>query len=246
MALAGVGTCSNWRVPEPWVTVVKLPLRVEHEAAPLSGSFLFRLQGELAVKRITRLRGAPAMVVAVVAVVMSAVGSAAAAGLITSSQIKNNSLTSLDVRDRSLLAKDFSSGQLPRGTPGPRGPQGPQGTPGPPGPRGAEGPPGRDGGVRLRYVYGVGTMAGPGQLAGHEAVCPQDAPYVLGGGAWSQPQENELTLVNSFPSDGSGDGSPGTRAWFVYMHNNNDDPNSFEGFNTYAVCTNSSDVGVDP
>jgi hypothetical protein len=195
------------------------------------------------MKRITRLRGAPAMVVAIVAVVMSAVGSATAAGLITSRHVKNNSLTSLDVRDRSLRAKDFSSGQLPSGAPGPRGPQG---TPGPPGPRGAEGPPGRDGSLRLRYVSGVGTMAGPGRgLEGHEAVCPQDAPYVLGGGVWSQPDSDELTLVNSFPSDGTGDGSTGTRAWFVYMHHNRDDPNDFAGFNTYAICTNSPDVDVD-
>jgi hypothetical protein len=29
------------------------------------------------------------------------------------------------------------------------------------------------------------------------------------------------------------------------MHNNNDGPNGFAGFNTYTICTDSPDVGVD-
>jgi hypothetical protein len=188
------------------------------------------------------------MAVAIAAVVLSAVGSATAAGLITSRQIKDNSLTSLDVKDRSLLSKDFRSGQLPRGAQGPQGAPGSPGAPGPqgpPGPTGATGAPGRDGSPKLRYVSGPGTLTGPGDLAGHEAACPQDAPYVVGGGVWSQPEGDELTLVNSFPSDGAASGNSGTRGWFVYMQNNTEAGSGFVGFNTYAICTDSLDVAVD-
>jgi len=57
--------------------------------------------------------------------------------------IKPNAVRSSEVRDRSLLAKDFRRGQLPRGATGPRGPAGPQGGAGPQGPAGpATGPAG--------------------------------------------------------------------------------------------------------
>lgn len=49
-------------------------------------------------------------------------------------QLKNAAVTSAKVKDRSLLARDFKSGQLPQGPPGPQGPQGAQGPQGPPGP----------------------------------------------------------------------------------------------------------------
>jgi hypothetical protein len=47
--------------------------------------------------------------------------------LITGKQIARNAITSPKVRDRSLLAKDFKKGQLPKGDTGPTGPQGPAG-----------------------------------------------------------------------------------------------------------------------
>jgi hypothetical protein len=68
-----------------------------------------------------------------------------------------NSVGSLQVKDRSLLAKDFARGQLPRGQRGPSGargatgPAGERGLPGPAGPAGArgdagaQGPPGQRG-----------------------------------------------------------------------------------------------------
>jgi len=51
--------------------------------------------------------------------------------------IKRNSITSIHVKDRSLLAKDFKSGQIPRGPAGPAGPAGAAGPAGPTGPAGA-------------------------------------------------------------------------------------------------------------
>jgi hypothetical protein len=80
--------------------------------------------------------------------------SVAAVGLAKNSvgakQIKPDAVRSDEVRDRSLLAKDFRRGQLPKGDQGPAGQQGPQG---PAGPQGVQGP------------AGVATPVGPGQLA---------------------------------------------------------------------------------
>jgi hypothetical protein len=41
-----------------------------------------------------------------------------------SEQLQNGSVTAAKVKDRSLLARDFKQGQLPRGAQGPQGPEG--------------------------------------------------------------------------------------------------------------------------
>src|SRR5256714_15271731 len=85
---------------------------------------------------LRRLRPSPAMVIACFAllIVLGGTGYAAVQAL------PRNSVTSVQVKDRSLLAKDFKAGQLPRGA---RGPAGPAGAAGPPGPRWAPGAAGR-------------------------------------------------------------------------------------------------------
>jgi hypothetical protein len=55
-------------------------------------------------------------------------------GSLTGSDLKNGSIKSSDVDNASLLATDFKPGELPAG---PTGPQGPQGVQGPQGPAGA-------------------------------------------------------------------------------------------------------------
>jgi hypothetical protein len=55
-------------------------------------------------------------------------------GSLTGSDLKNGSIKSADVDNASLLAADFKPGELPAG---PTGPQGPQGVQGPQGPAGA-------------------------------------------------------------------------------------------------------------
>jgi hypothetical protein len=197
------------------------------------------------MKKLIRLRPTPAMVVAVVAVVLAGVGSATAAQLITSAQIKNNSVTSNDIKDRSLLRKDFKSGQLPRGARGLRGAPGPQGAQGPQGLRGADGAPGRDGIVRLRYVLSPIGVSDGGEQGVEEAVCPADAPNVLGGGVISEALVPGQQSVNSsFPSDGNFTGTPGRRGWFVAVDNNTT-AGSFLEFQAYAICSSSPDVGGD-
>lgn len=78
----------------------------------------------------------PALVLAMIAlfVALSGTGYAAAQHV-----IKRNSITSIHVKDRSLLAKDFKSGQIPRGAVGPAGPAGAAGPAGPAGPTGPAG-----------------------------------------------------------------------------------------------------------
>src|SRR4051794_38134272 len=75
-------------------------------------------------------------------------GSAYAAVQITGKNIKDNTVTSADVKNKSLLAADFKPGQLPNASgagAGQQGPQGPKGDAGAPGARGEQGPAGKDG-----------------------------------------------------------------------------------------------------
>jgi hypothetical protein len=64
----------------------------------------------------------PALVVAMIALFVAFSGTGYAAV-----KIARNSITSIHVKDRSLLAKDFKSGQIPRGPAGAAGPAGPTG-----------------------------------------------------------------------------------------------------------------------
>jgi hypothetical protein len=89
-----------------------------------------------------------AEVVATLALFVALGGSATAALVITGREVKNETLTSVDVRNGSLLARDFKVGQLPAGrtgAPGAPGLPGPQGVPGEIGPAGATGATGATG-----------------------------------------------------------------------------------------------------
>ena len=72
-------------------------------------------------------------------------GTSYAAAKITGANVKDNTLTTKDIRNKSLLAKDFKPGQLPAGPQGAAGPQGQQGPQGPQGPQGQQGPEGPKG-----------------------------------------------------------------------------------------------------
>ena len=79
-----------------------------------------------------RLRPSPSMLVAFAALMVALGGTSFAiaqlpANSVGSKQLKKNAVTAAKVKDRSLVAKDFKSGQLPRGQRGPAGPQGPAG-----------------------------------------------------------------------------------------------------------------------
>lgn len=78
-----------------------------------------------------RFRGSPAMVVALVAVVLSVSGSAVAAKLITGKQIKNGTITKADL-SKALQARLQATAQP--GATGAKGDTGPKGDAGAPGP----------------------------------------------------------------------------------------------------------------
>ena len=70
-----------------------------------------------------------------------------------------NSVTTVQVKDHSLLAVDFKKGQLPKGDRGPRGRTGPTGATGGVGPPGPPGPQGVAGTARAyAWVSSIGTV----------------------------------------------------------------------------------------
>ena len=86
-----------------------------------------------------RFRPSPGTVIACIALVVACTGTATAATLITGKQIQNNSVTTKDVKNKSLRAGDFRPGTLLRGPAGPAGATGPQGPQGAQGATGAAG-----------------------------------------------------------------------------------------------------------
>lgn len=72
-----------------------------------------------------------------------------------------NSVGSLQVKDRSLLARDFARGQLPRGLRGRVGARGPRGLPGAQGPVGPAGPAGPAGAKGEAGPQGPAGPTGP-------------------------------------------------------------------------------------
>ena len=81
------------------------------------------------------------MVVACAALLVALGGTGYAA-----TQLPRNSVTTIQVKDRTLLAKDFKAGQLPAGPAGATGAQGPAG------PQGAQGPAGPAGTANLKWA----------------------------------------------------------------------------------------------
>ena len=81
---------------------------------------------------LKRIRPSPALAVAMIALFVGLTST----GYATVQQLRRNSITTIHVKDRSLLARDFRAGQIPRGPQGPPGPAGPQGPAGPAGPGG--------------------------------------------------------------------------------------------------------------
>ena len=101
-----------------------------------------------------RRRPSPALAVSIAALVLAGTGSATAAALIDGSKLRNNSVSGLKIKDRSLTMRDLSpktraalrAGAASNGV---AGPQGPKGDPGPQGPKGDPG----DGACTLGDVW---------------------------------------------------------------------------------------------
>ncbi|HYI66479.1 MAG TPA: hypothetical protein VEW95_06120 [Candidatus Limnocylindrales bacterium] len=115
-------------------------------------------------------------------------------GAIKSADLASRSVTSAKVRNGSLLAKDFRSGQLPAG---------PRGETGAAGARGAAGPPGVTGFERVQVIHNVV----PGDtFVVISAGCPEGKTLLGGGGAiqdrkfnisYLYPQSNDVFALNA-------------------------------------------------
>lgn len=129
-------------------------------------------------------------------------------------QIKPNAIRSADVRDSSLLAKDFRGGELPAGARGAQGPAGARGLAGPQGPqgpgcpaadpacRGPQGLPGtngqngatnlvvRTGSATANPLFSIAKCVGAERATGGGGAggpILQSAPYISDGHAGDQP-----------------------------------------------------------
>jgi hypothetical protein len=116
-----------------------------------------------------RLRPSPSLLVAFAALMVALGGTSYAiaqlpANSVGTKQLKRNAVTTAKVKNRSLLANDFKSGQLPRGARGPGGPQGAPGAPGTPG------------------ATNVTVRVGAGAIGSSTASCSPGERAVGGGG----------------------------------------------------------------
>jgi hypothetical protein len=102
---------------------------------------------------------------------------ATAQSLITSAQIKNNTIRSKDVRNRALGLRDLS----PAAIRSLRGRTGPPGTPGSPGAQGPVGPPGPRGVSEIFYVESPVVSVQPGTAGDATATCPAGSSATGGG-----------------------------------------------------------------
>jgi hypothetical protein len=187
------------------------------------------------MRSILKQRPSATLVVAFVALFVALSAGAAAdlpgIGVVTSGDIKNNTVRSKDVRNSSLLAKDFKAGELPAG------PRGPQGATGAAGAQGAPGP------VKLVYRKGTPFSIAPGSTGGFGVGRPTSAPNVVGGGYEAYPPTVNFRVVTSAPSDSDdADGIPDDN-WEVSLRNLDANPVNLK---VYAICTAPTSVEQAP
>lgn len=178
------------------------------------------------MKRFKQLPSPP-MVISLIALVVAMAGTGYAAvalapnsvgtkqlkrGAVKNSDIGSSAVTSAKVRDGSLLARDFGTGQLPAGPKGDKGDTGATGATGATGPPGTNGTNGTNGADGAAGATNVTTRSVTQSLAVGEqsltAPCNGGEKAVGGGGAVPS-ADPEVTLEGTFPSP-SGDGTTPT------------------------------------
>jgi hypothetical protein len=153
------------------------------------------------MKIIKKIRLSPAMVIACLALALPLGGTAFAAG----ARLAPGSITSREVKNHSLLAVDFKSGQLPRGPRGFAGDTGPAGPAGPAGAAGPAGPAGPSGASNVKWalVKPDGTIAS--QSGGLTVSSHSAGQYILDFGAAANAKL--IIASNGFASDSTPRGS---------------------------------------
>ena len=148
-------------------------------------------------------RTALVVVVAAIALMASAGAGATAALMITGKQVKDGSLTSADVKNRSLKVKDFSPKAKSRltgatgatGARGPAGPAGPTGPAGAPGTSGLPGLPGLPGLSGFQVVTQTVPVPGLGN-ASVGAACPAGKKALSATAGFASPLSTLLAQVS--------------------------------------------------
>lgn len=107
-----------------------------------------------------------------------------------------NSVGSLQVKNRSLLARDFARGQLPRGPRGRVGARGPQGPTGLTGPQGAPGPAGAKGDAGPQGATGPPGPKGDAAVAAYAYVVPPEVSMHADPVLIAEQSRNFATVTN--------------------------------------------------
>jgi hypothetical protein len=179
----------------------------------------------------------PATVLAGIALLVALGGTGYAAIVLPANsvgtlQLKNSAVTSVKVKDRTLLARDFALGQVPAGPVGPTGPAGPAG------PAGATGPAGAAAGA---IVHVTAVAASPGATTSGVAACAT-GQKATGGGAYllgATTDTDHLTVSAPVVASGGGlfttvaDGGTAT-GWYASMYSSG--PVS-RTLNIYVICS---------
>jgi len=183
---------------------------------------------------LRRFRLTPATVIACIALAISLGGTSYAAVTV----LPRNSVTTVQVKDFSLLSRDFKRGQIPAGARGPAGAQGPAGPTGPaglPGPIGPAGPAGtsnikwalvrgdggiaaQSGGITLAAKPGTGTyiLSFGSTVAGHP---------ILASGAYTNDASDQRGETTAGPCGGGTEGrncATSNTASSVFVETRND------------------------
>jgi hypothetical protein len=146
-----------------------------------------------------------ALIAAIVSAVVAAASGTAATIVVTSKNIQNGTIQTVDVSAKAKRALKGNRG--PRGFVGLQGPEGRQG------PQGPQGIAGKT--PSYSNAYSERVAVPPGSFRFVNAVCPAGTLLVGGGHATDRVSLARLVPTNSYPT-----GMPdGRGAWYVVMHN---------------------------
>ncbi len=157
----------------------------------------------------------PGTVLGIVALCVSLTGTAFAAGLIGSADVRNNSLRGIDIKNKSLTKQDFRGAVR-----GARGPQGLTGPTGSAGATGATGPTGTfsTGSITTRTASTV--QVAPGTVGSAAAECAPGEIAISGGaqtGGTDSFQDIWIVATQRNLNSTTNDN------WTVYLYNNDND-----------------------
>lgn len=151
-------------------------------------------------------RTALAVIVAALALIVSAGAGATASLMITGKQIKDGSVTTKDVKNRSLKVKDLSAKARnklrgatgpagPRGATGATGATGPAGPAGPTGLQGLQGVPGLPGVSGFEVITETVSIGGLGASDSVTGTCPADKVAISATAGYAAPLAGLLSQV---------------------------------------------------